>query len=436
MRKLSFKKQYILAFRLLIGGIFLLGCTSSNLLAQKNVLKKAQQLFKEKKYALAIPYYQKYLAEKENISVASKLAYSYRMINKTQEAEELYAQIIQNERAKDISFFYYAEALMSNGKYEAAKNWFRQYLKLHPEDTTAKTYLEACAIIPTIPSYFDNIIIEPFPQNSDVDDNAPVFWQDGIVFTSDRKGKMKFLDEKSGWTGRDYLRLYYSKLENDTTYTTPTAFVPKLNVARKNTGMASFNAAGTELYFSKNGNQLDKHDAYCLQLYVSKSKDSKRWKGANKLDFCSKEYNYMHPAISPDGKSLFFVSDRPKGNGGTDIYVSKKTKKGWGKPQNLGSVINTTANEGFPFMHPNGNLYFCSKGHPGLGGFDIFVSKKDSLGNWMTPVNLGIPVNSPSDDISIYMNAAETRGLFTSSREGGDDDIYLIQFPPTAVTIK
>ena len=415
MRKLSiysYTKQYLGSLGLIIGLLFLISSHPTALLAQKNSLKKAQQFFKEKKYALAIPHYQKALAEKTNLSVSSKLAYCYRMNNKTQEAEQLYAQIIQNKRVKDIHFFYYAETLMSNGKYEAAKNWFQQYLKLNPDNEKAENYLAACAIIPTIPSYYDNIVIEPFSQNSEVDDNAPVFWQDGIVFTSDRKGKMKFLDEKSGWTGRDYLRLYFSKLESDSIYTTPTAFVPKLNVARKNTGMASFNAAGTELYFSKNGNNLDKNDAYCLQLYVAKSKDGKRWKGADKLDFCSKEYNYMHPAVSPDGNSLFFVCDRPNGNGGTDIYVSKRTKKGWSNPKNLGSTINTSANEGFPFMHPNGKLYFCSKGHAGLGGFDIFVSEQDRLGNWTTPINLGTPINSPSDDI------------------------YLIAFPPAVVIIE
>ena len=325
---------------------------------------------------------------------------------------------------------------MGNGKYIEAKNWFNQYLKLNPDDETAKNYLAACDIIPTIPSYFDNVLIEPFSQNSEVDDNAPVFWKGGIVFTSDRKGKIKFLDEKSGWTGRDYLRMYYSEAQSDSTYSLPTEFVSKLNGVRKNSGMASFNAAGTELYFSKNGNKLDRNDAYCLQLYVSKSKDGKRWKGADVLSFCSKEYNFMHPAISPDGKTLFFVSDRPKGNGGTDIYVSKRTKKGWSRPKNLGSTINTESNEGFPFMHANGKLYFCSKGHAGLGGFDIFVSQQDSVGNWATPVNLGTPINSPSDDISIFIDAKEEKGLFTSSREGGDDDIYLIQFPPVAVIIE
>ena len=408
---------------------------NTGVFAQKGGVKKGHQLFKEKKYATAIPYYQKALAEKYNIAVASKLAFCYKMNNKTVEAEALYAKIVQKDRAKDITYFYYAEALMSNGKYEEAKAWFADYLLLNPKDEASKNYIKACETSKDIPNYFDNVMIQPFSQNSDVDDNAPVFWNDGIVFTSDRKGKIKLLDEKSGWTGRNYLRLYYSKQQKDGSFNTTSAFVPKINIPRKNTGMATFTADGTAMYFSRNGHHLDKHDAYCLQLYVSKSNDGKRWKGADLLSFCSKEYNYMHPAVSPDGNYLFFVSDRPKGQGGADIYVSEKGKKGWSRPENLGETINTEGHEGFPFMHANGKLYFCSKGHAGFGGFDIFVTEKDRKGNWQTPINLGLPINSPADDISIFIDAAEQRGLFTSSREGGDDDIYLLQFAPPAVAL-
>ena len=143
----------------------------------------------------------------------------------------------------------------------------------------------------------------------------------------------------------------------------------------------------------------------------------------------------MHPAVSPNGKLLFFVSDKAGGLGGTDIYVSRKQKNRWSRPENLGAKINTSGHEGFPFMHQNGKLYFCSKGHLGLGGFDVFVSQLDENGEWMEPTNLGSPINSPSDDISIFISQNEERGLFTSSREGGDDDIFLVSFTPKAIAI-
>jgi len=410
----------------------LLFCTIATF-AQKGPLKKAQQLYKEKKYATAIPLYKKALEERYTVGVASKLAYCYKMNNKTIVAEELYAKIVTHEKARDITYFYYGEALMSNGKCEEAKKWFAAYLLENPGDEASQSHIKACDYSKEIPIYFEHIIIEPFSQNSEVDDNSPVFWNNGIVYTSDRKGRAKFLDEKSGWTGRDYLRLYYSKRKEDGAFESSSPFVPKLNVARKNTGMATFTADGTVLYFSRNGNTMSKQNAYCLQLYGARSKDGKKWKDAKVLDFCRKETNYMHPAVSPDGRYLFFVSDKTGGNGGTDIYVSEKKKKGWTMPENLGTTINTESHEGFPFMHANGKLYFCSKGHPGFGGFDIFVTEKDEQGNWKNPTNLGLPINSPSDDISIAIDATERNGFFTSSRDGGDDDIYILTFSPNSV---
>jgi len=407
-------------------------CTIS-IFAQKGALKKAQQLYKEKKYATAIPLYKKALEERYTVGVASKLAFCYKMNNKPLEAEELYAKIVTQEKARNITYFYYGEALMSNGKCEEAKKWFAAYLLENPGDEASQSHINACDLSKDIPVHFEHVIIEPFSQNSEVDDNSPVFWNNGMVYTSDRKGRVKFLDEKSGWTGRDYLRLYYSKRKEDGSFESSSPFVPKLNSSRKNTGMATFTADGTAFYFSRNGNTMSKQNAYCLQLYGAKSKDGKKWKDTKVLGFCRKETNYMHPAVSPDGRYLFFVSDKTGGNGGTDIYVSEKKKKGWSMPKNLGTTINTESHEGFPFMHENGKLYFCSKGHPGFGGFDIFVTEKDEQGNWKTPLNLGLPINSPSDDISIAIDATERNGFFTSSREGGDDDIYILTFPSDSV---
>ena len=136
----------------------------------------------------------------------------------------------------------------------------------------------------------------------------------------------------------------------------------------------------------------------------------------------------MHPAISVDGNRLFFTSDKPGGEGGTDIYVSYRDNEKWSIPKNLGEIVNTPGNEGFPYMDEKGNLFFCSKGHIGFGGFDIFVTRQNADGNWEKPTNLGRPINSPLDDISISLERGGRRGLFTSSRMGGDDDIFLIYF--------
>lgn len=421
--------------RILITLFLFLLLGSTTIFAQKGDLKKATQLFKEDKYAAAIPYFQKALTTKKNLVIKSKLAYCYKVTNKMTKAATLYEEIVEEERAKTKTYYYYGETLMSSGKYDEAKKWFKKYASIETEDETVDRMIESCDYAKTVPAYFGNVIVNPFLQNSDADDNAPVFWDNGIVFTSDRKGKLKLLDTKSGETGRSYLHLYYSKQLTDGTFGKPKEYVSRINDARKNTGMASFQADGTSMFFTRNSIHLNRQNAYCLQLFEAKGENGKNWKNTEVLSFCSKSSNYMHPAVSPDGQFLFFVSDKAKGFGGTDIYVSKKTKKGWGRPENLGDKINTEGHEGFPFMHQNGKLYFCSKGHLGLGGFDVFVTEMNEEEEWSKPINLGAPINSPTDDVSIFIDEHTQRGMFTSSREGGDDDIFLFSFAPDAIAI-
>ena len=357
------------------------------------------------------------------LNLKTKLAYCYRMNNKMDKAETIYAEVVQNERAKNDTYLYYGEALMSNGKYEEAKKWFLDYQKLNPEDGQGALLADNCDKIQLIEPYFPNVIITAFEHNSDADDNAPVAWQNGIVFSSDRKQGVKLMKEKSGWTGRDYLDLYFSVLQEDTTYGEPRRLSAKLSEVNKNTGNASFSNKTKEIYFTRNDNTLNKKDTYSLQLFRSEDNGNGKWKKAKKLSFCSPNNSYMHPAISPDGSELYFATDR-KGEGGTDLWVSKRKGDDWEKPVNLGLTINTSANEGFPFMDENNRLYFCSKGHPTYGGFDIFFSERDENGNWKTPQNLGQPINSPLDDISFFINFDGKSGMLSSSREGGDDDIY------------
>ncbi len=406
-----------------------------NILGQSKDLKKANQLFKEDKYALAIPHYQKALVTKKNLSIKSKLAFCYKITNQMAKAADLYEEIVANDRAKTKSYFYYAETLMSSGQYDKAKAWFSKYAAIEIEDETVDRMIAACDFAKTVQPYFGHATATAFPQNSEEDDNAPVFWDNGIVFTSDRKGKLKFLDTKSGATDRSYLRLYHSEALPDGTFGEPKEYISKINDARKNTGMATFQPNGSSMFFTRNGTSLNKQNAYCLQLFEAKSNDGNNWQKAEVIPFCRKASNYMHPAISPDGKSLFFVSDKAGGQGGTDIYVSRKQKNRWGRPENLGEQINTDGHEGFPFMHPTGKLYFCSKGHLGLGGFDVFVTEIKEDGTWASPINLGAPINSPADDISIFIDEAEEKGVFTSSRAGGDDDIFLLSFVPQAIAI-
>lgn len=406
---------------------------SGGIFAQTKILDKANELYKTNQYAEAAELYEQALDELEkdgkanrnNLNLKTKLAYCYRMNNKMGMAEALYAEVVQDPKAKPDTYYYYGEALMGNGKYEAAKKWFLDYQRLEPNDEKGRLMAEACDKVAFIPSFFQDIEVTDFVHNSPADDNAPVAWHGGILFSSDREQGIKLLKEKSGWTGRDYLNLYLSEKTADNTYLEPKEFSSRLSEVNKNVGNASVTADGAEIYFTRNDNELNKQNTYSLQIFRAENGGNGRWKNVEKLPFCSPNFNFMHPAISPDGKKLFFATNKSGGMGGTDLWVADRNGSGWGAPVNLGPVVNTLVNEGFPFVDNQGRLFFCSKGHPGFGGFDIFYTSQDADGQWSAPVNVGRPVNSPFDDISISFNNDLKTGMFTSSRNGGDDDIYL-----------
>jgi outer membrane protein OmpA-like peptidoglycan-associated protein len=405
--------------------------------SQTKEIDRANEFYNSQRYADAAEMFEEALLKlgnnekRSSLAIKTKLAYCYRMNNKMDKAEMLYSEVVSDERAQEETYFYYGEALMSNGKYDEAKSWFRKYQALKPEDDRVELMVKSCLMVPFIEPYFQYIDIESFEHNSEADDNAPVFWKNGIVFSSDRKQSIGLVKEKSGWTGRDFLDLYYSASSGNGSFSSPERFSSKLNQSNKNTGNATFSKDGNEIIFTRNDNELNRQNTYNLQLYRAVSSGKGGWKKVEKLPFCIPAFNFMHPALSPDGKWLFFTSNKTGGNGGTDLWVVEKRNNGWGKPENLGPEINTPSNEGFPFVDSLGRLFFCSKGHPGFGGFDIFVTTKKIDGSWMEPRNLGKPINSPLDDISIFIDEKQKSGIFTSSRDGGDDDIFLFKILET-----
>jgi outer membrane protein OmpA-like peptidoglycan-associated protein len=164
-------------------------------------------------------------------------------------------------------------------------------------------------------------------------------------------------------------------------------------------------------------------------LYYSELDEKGNWKHPEELPFNSDHYSTGHPAITSDGETLYFVSDRPGGYGFTDIYFSNWKENSWDEPVNLGHSVNTEGSEMFPFCHADGTLYFSSDGHVGLGGLDIYKYKADEHNE---PVNIGYPMNTSDDDFGFIEINTETgsEGFFSSNRDGGlgEDDIYQFLF--------
>ena len=199
-------------------------------------------------------------------------------------------------------------------------------------------------------------------------------------------------------------------------------------------GASSFNVAGNTMYFTRC--RYQKKDQRSAEIYTSKQLLG-IWGEPVKEKIGGDTLMAAHPSLSADGSTLYFVSDRPGGMGGKDIWYATKKKGGdsWGKPANAGPQINTSGDEMFPCIRENGNLYFSSNAHIGMGGLDIFVAKKGEDDKWIVE-NMKSPVNSTGDDFGIAFYSGEERGLFTSNREGSfKDDIYTFVLPPKSYDI-
>ncbi len=186
-------------------------------------------------------------------------------------------------------------------------------------------------------------------------------------------------------------------------------------------------ADGKELYLYKDENGGD--------IYVSRMNEDSTWTTPEPLsENINSRFSENSVCISPDGNTLFFTSDRPGGKGGIDIYYSEKDKKGrWGKPVNMGAPVNTSSDDDGPFIdYDSKTLYFSSRAHAGMGGFDIFVSEFDSTSKkWSEPVNIGYPINTPDDDIYFVKSGDSKYGYYASVKDGGigEKDIYKVLIP-------
>jgi outer membrane protein OmpA-like peptidoglycan-associated protein len=390
---------------------------------------RANDLYKNGGFAEAIPIYEAALAKKPNSMLLKvKLANCHRILSHPAQAARLFADIVESKEAKPIDFMHFGETLMMLEKYDSAKILFRKFTDLKPDDERGLLLLRNVDKVKTLRPLFGGVTVFPFLHNADADDNAPVWSPYGIVFASDRPSPFKLLKEKNPATGRDYTNIYLAERVNDSTFNAPKEFSSKLSELNRNTSNATFTADGQRVYFCQNSNTPSKSGAYNMQIFTAETTDKTglTWKSIEPMPFCTPENNYMYPSVSPDGKRLFLVAQRGDGLGGLDLYVASKTKKGWSRLENLGNKVNTAAHEGFPFAASDGKLYFCSKGHAGYGGYDIFVTEQDTAtGEWRAPKNIGLPFNSPYDDISICFDATNLHGAFTSTRGGRGDDLFL-----------
>lgn len=399
-------------------------------------LKAAGLLYEDKKYIDAAKEYEGLLNSKTSAAIMgvdakANLADCYRITGETEKAEELFREVINEVVGRPDTRLQYAEVLMLNGKLDEAKDELLLYSDKRPDDPRASALSARCDLIAAIEPVYSNIDIKLQNNvNRRVNDEFGLaLCGESLIFSSDRviKGSSADFTDQD----RSYIKLYISKMGSDGQLEKPKRFPKRINGPNRHDGPATFSRDGKTMIYSQSVREDIDDEQLFLQL-VTTTYENDEWSKPQTLSFVERGYLYSHPCLSPTGNELYFMSNQSGSYGGTDIWMSRKNEDGtWSKPVNLGKDINTKQDEGFPYLHSSGTLYFASKGHANYGGYDLFLAKP--LGNgvdWMPAQNLGVPMNSTKDDTYFLLMDDGLSGYISSGRDG-DDNIY--HFTPSNV---
>lgn len=370
------------------------------------------------------------------------LAECYRMQHDMFNAKVWYGQALNLKDPQPEWYFYYAQALQATGDYEKAKEVFLKYAKMNPGDPRGPLYASYCdTVMVSWKGKAPRFEVRPVSGiNSAQSDFGPAFFGGQLVFASDR---ITEIDESSyGWTGRGYLDILCSSPDAPNEFwgdmKTPSSFKGKFNQTFHD-GPACF--GNNVVYFTRSYRDAEsdqkKTTTNLLKIFYSTYENGK-WGAMEAFFLNSPDYSVGHPALSPNGSVICFVSDMPGGQGGTDLWICRNENGGWGKPENLGAGINTPGNEMFPSIQSDGSLIYSSDMLPGYGGLDIYQAMP-SKDKWSDPVNLGLPLNSSFDDFAMNYAPGADNGFFSTNRPGGigSDDIYAfrkISIPEPVIT--
>ncbi len=405
-------------------------------ISNDKLLEKADLYFNKMWYAEAAELYEMVLdenPENQTFDIIRKAGDSHYFNTNMERAyywyDILYSKYKSDMRAENL--FKYAHSLKGTGKYGRAKRLMRLYNKALKNEGGSNRYRPRpgdAALDNILNTEEQNVNINNIAVNSEYSDFSPMFYQnDKMVFASAMDSSF-FNTRRYKWNDQPFLDLYVAKLnEQSNEVRDAVKFSKKINT-KYHEASVTFSPDQQTIYFTRNnyGKKLkrDNKGVNNLKIYMSR-KEGDSWTEAVELPFNSDDYSSGHPALSPDGSKLYFVSDMPGSMGKTDIFVVDVLGDGrFSEPRNLGPEINTERREMFPFISDE-KLYFASDGHIGLGGLDIYEVAITEEG-FSEVKNMGQPINSKRDDFSYIIKEETQKGFFASNRRGGkgDDDIY------------
>ena len=437
-------------------------------IAQTAAHKRADKLYGQNLYKEASVLYEHVVKKDSTNKVAyASLGNCYRQLGMPAKAEKAYFKAASLGELTPQDNFYYATVLAANGKEGEAKVYYSKY---------SSAYVDK---YDSVDLYADSSLwkVSNTSVSTSSSDMGPAWYKKGIVFSSARKSNCAFR-RTDGSRNNAFYDLYivddtnnvkkitpeYNKSVNkkgkklskyrnndDDTYNTSNdtrtvgyygdpllydslkVIKADLKLAKKmkginkrfNDGPVSFYPSGDSLIFTRQAKKRSKNGKrFVLEMYSGKF-DGEKVSDIKPLPFNSKDYSVGHPSLSADGKTLYFASDMPGGQGGSDLYMSKWDGSTWGTPTNMGTSFNTPMNESFPFINRDGQFFFASDGLPGLGGLDNFMAWPTASG-FEAPENLGYPANSSYDDFGYICDFENKTGYLSSNRRRGglDDDLF------------
>lgn len=399
--------------------------------AQKSQVASADKKYDKFAYIDAIKTYER-VAEKgyKSEDMFQKLGNSYYFNGELDKAAKWYDELFAMAPDQQPEYLYrYAQSLKAVGQTDKANQVMEQFNQKAGNDNRASIYGKNKNYLDIIKANSGRYTIENAGINSKYSDYGSAFFLNKLVFTSARDTG-SLMQRKHKWTNQHFTNLYVSDLDEEMNPGKVDKFSKKVK-SRFHESSAIFSKDGKTMYFTRNNfldgkKGKDGKEITLIKIYKA-TFENDDWDKITELPFDSDSYSVAHPALSPDEKTLYFVSDMPGTIGQSDIFKVKINQDGsFGTPENLGAAINTEGKETFPFFTDENELYFASDGHPGLGGLDVFVSKMNPDGTFGEIQNLGDGVNSPKDDFAYLIDTKSRRGFVSSNRGGGQgyDDIY------------
>ncbi len=365
--------------------------------------------------------------------IAFKMGECYRRINMAPRSAAAYQNAIRYDYPDSMALFYLARSQQFEGKYKEAIKNYQAFLETNPLSTLAKNGIRGCNLATQWKENPTRYVVKKATiLNSRRSDFSPMYLgtdYDQIYFTSSTEKALG--KNKSGITGTKNSDIYFAKKDEQGAWQNPEPVEGEVNT-EDDEGVISFSPDGTTMYLSKARREPNADTS--VEIYTS-TRTGAQWSAAKKYEITADTLSaFGHPAVSPDGEYLYFVSDMPGGYGGKDLWRISLTDKE-GSLENLGVQINTPGDEMFPYIRSNGDLYFASDGHPGMGGLDIFRARMNDSGMWQIE-NMKSPINSSADDFGITFGEEET-GFFSSNRGDGRgyDNIYTFELPSIRVWI-